>query len=108
MAMARQQLLSLSGKTHRLLSAVAVAQGDCVLWRHLSQAAMTMRPFDQTFLNDDLERAGPAVCLLVRAYQLGRLGIQLFEGIEGDHFAILGLPLLPLLDFLRRHGVIKP
>jgi septum formation protein len=107
LAGARRQLLSLSGKTHRLPTAVAVVLGDRVLWRHLSQAVMTMRPFQQAFVDDYLEQVGPAALSSVGAYQLEGLGVQLFERIEGDHFTILGLPLLPLLDFLRRHGVIK-
>jgi septum formation protein len=104
---ARAQLLSLSGKTHRLLSAVVVVQEDRVLWRHLSQATMTMRSFSQAFLDDYLEHAGSVVLSSVGAYQWEGLGIQLFERVEGDHDTILGLPLLPLLDFLRRYGVIK-
>jgi septum formation protein len=106
-AAARQQLRSLSGKTHRLLTAVVVVQETQALWGHLSQAAMTMRPLSETFLDDYLTRSGSALLSSVGAYQLEGLGAQLFERIEGDHFTILGLPLLPLLDFLRRHGVIK-
>ncbi|HXP97348.1 MAG TPA: Maf family nucleotide pyrophosphatase [Telmatospirillum sp.] len=107
LAAARQQLRSLSGKTHRLLTAVVVVQETQLLWGHISQAAMTMRPFTETFLDDYLARGGPALLSSVGAYQLEGLGAQLFERIDGDHFTILGLPLLPLLDFLRRHGVIK-
>jgi septum formation protein len=106
-ATARQQLLSLCGKSHRLPTAVVAVQGNRVLWRHLSQAIMTMRSFQQTFLDDYLEKIGSSVLSSVGAYQLEGLGVQLFERIDGDHFTILGLPLLPLLDFLRRHGVIK-
>lgn len=104
---ARRQLRSLRGKTHRLLTAVAVMQGDRLLWQHLSDAALTMRSFGQDFLDDYLQHAGPAVLSSVGAYQLEGLGAQLFERIEGDHFTILGLPLLPLLDFLRSAGVMK-
>lgn len=104
---ARRQLRSLSGKTHHLLTAVAVVQGDRLLWQYLSQAALTMRSFGQDFLDDYLQHAGPAILSSVGAYQLEGLGAQLFERIEGDHFTILGLPLLPLLDFLRSAGVIK-
>ncbi len=104
---ARRQLRSLSGKTHHLLTAVTVVRGDRVLWQHLSQAALTMRSFGQDFLDDYLQHADPAILSSVGAYQLEGLGAQLFERIEGDHFGILGLPLLPLLDFLRSAGVMK-
>ncbi len=107
LAAARRQLRSLSGQTHRLLTAVAVMQGDRLLWQHMSEAALTMRSFDQDFLEDYLQHAGPAILASVGAYQLEGLGAQLFERIEGDHFTILGLPLLPLLEFLRSAGVIK-
>lgn len=104
---ARRQLRSLRGKTHRLLSAAVVMQGDRVLWQHLSEATLTMRSFGQDFLEDYLQDAGPAILSSVGAYQLEGLGAQLFERIEGDHFTILGLPLLALLEFLRSAGVLK-
>jgi septum formation protein len=103
---ARRQLKSLSGKTHQLLTAVVVVQGDRVLWQHLAQAALTMRSFGQEFLETYLQQAGPAILSSVGAYQLEGLGAQLFERIEGDHFTILGLPLLPLLGYLRNAGVM--
>ncbi|PKU21766.1 Maf family protein [Telmatospirillum siberiense] len=104
---ARRQLRSLRGKTHRLLSAATVVRGETVLWQHLSEATLTMRSFGQDFLDDYLQDAGPAILSSVGAYQLEGLGAQLFERIEGDHFTILGLPLIALLDFLRSAGVLK-
>ena len=103
---ARRQLKSLSGKTHHLLTAVVVVQGDRVLWQYLAQAALTMRSFGPDFLETYLQQAGPAILSSVGAYQLEGLGAQLFERIEGDHFTILGLPLLPLLGYLRNAGVM--
>jgi septum formation protein len=106
-AQAREQLLSLRGRTHRLVTAVAVLlDGECI-WHHVETAEMTMRPFSEAFLDHYLERAGDAVLSSVGAYQLEGLGAQLFSKIEGDHFTILGLPLLPLLDFLRGRGVVE-
>lgn len=104
---AKRQLRSLRGRTHTLLSAAAVVRGERVLWQHLSEADLTMRAFGQDFLENYLQDAGPAILSSVGAYQLEGLGVQLFEKIEGDHFTILGLPLLPLLGFLRGAGVLE-
>jgi len=107
-AAARQQLATLRGKTHRLSSAVAaVRDGRCV-WRHAEAATLTMRHFSDAFLDQYLARAGDAVLGSVGAYQLEGLGSQLFLTVEGDHFTVLGLPLLPLLDFLRENGELIP
>lgn len=103
---ARAQLVRMRGKRHVLCSAVALARGGVVVWRHMQHAHLTMRVVSDAFLDDYLSRAGDKVCTSVGAYQLEGLGIQLFEAIEGDYFTILGLPLLPLLAELRRHGVI--
>ena len=104
---ARAQLEALSGRTHRLHSAVAVARGDAILWRHVDTAQLTMRRLSGRFLDAYLERIGERALASVGAYQIEGLGIQLFERIEGDYFTILGLPLLPLLAFLRREGEIE-
>ena len=104
---ARAQLMALSGRTHTLVAAVCVVRDSEVLWRHTEHARMTMRRLSSAFLDEYLERlAADDVCQSVGAYQLETAGAQLFSKIEGDHFTILGLPLLPLLDFLRGHGVI--
>ncbi|SMC89243.1 Maf-like protein [Rhizobium sp. RU36D] len=103
---ARRQLLQLSGKTHRLNSAVVLAKDDKVVWEHVSVADMECRVFDAGFIDRYLERAGGSVLASVGGYQLEGLGIQLFSRITGDYFTILGLPLLPLLAELRRMGEI--
>ncbi|MGE4218103.1 MAG: Maf family protein [Alphaproteobacteria bacterium] len=103
---ARRQLLSLRGRMHELLAAVCVVQGESVIWQHLDRARMTVRPFGDAFLDWYLDRAGDRVCQSVGAYQLEGLGSHLFARIEGDYFTILGLPLLPLLDFLRGRGAL--
>ena len=104
---ARAHLEALRGKTHRLVTAAVVLRGGSQLWHVISPARLTMRPFSDTFLDDYIRQAGPAVLSSVGAYQLEGLGAQLFERVEGDFFTVLGLPLLPLLDFLRGHGVIR-
>jgi septum formation protein len=101
---ARAQLQALSGKTHHLHSAVAVARGDEVLFAAVDTASLTMRSLSDAFLDAYFDAAGAAVLESVGAYQLEKLGIHLFERIEGDHFTILGLPLLELIAFLRQHG----
>jgi septum formation protein len=104
---ARAQLQALRGRTHRLVTAAAVLQGGVQLWHSVAQARLTMRPFTDAFLDEYLRQAGPAVLSSVGAYQLEGLGAQLFDRVEGDFFTVLGLPLLPLLGFLRGHGVIR-
>jgi septum formation protein len=103
---AREQLKSLRGKTHALHSALAVAHDGTVLFEHREEARLTMRPFSDDFLERYLDAAGNAVTASVGAYQVEGSGIHLFERIEGSHFTILGLPLLPLLDFLRGEGAL--
>jgi len=108
LAAARRQLQSLRGKTHRLTAAVVVARGDARLWHHTQVATLQMRPFTDAFLDGYLAQVGEAACRSVGAYQLEGLGAQLFSRIEGDYFTILGLPLLPLLDFQRGHKLVEP
>jgi septum formation protein len=103
---ARAQLTALAGNTHELHSAVAVVRDEEVLLDAVDTASLTMRPLSDAFLDAYLAAAGPAVTESVGAYQLERLGIHLFARIEGDHFTILGLPLLPLIAFLRKAGSI--
>jgi septum formation protein len=101
-AAAAEQLRALRGTTHVLHSAVAVMRDGEVLFEHADAARLTMRNFSDRFLEQYLDAAGEAVTASVGAYQLEKPGIQLFERVEGDYFTILGLPLLPLLSFLRR------
>jgi septum formation protein len=105
-AAARDQLKALRGRTHALTSAIALAQSDALMWEHREVARLTMRDFSDDFLDAYLDEAGMAVTSSVGGYQLEKAGIQLFERIEGDHFVILGLPLLALLQFLRRQGLL--
>lgn len=105
---ARTQLLALRDKSHRLVSSVVAVRDGERLWHHTDAARLDMRRFSDAFLDDYLDRAGAAVLSSVGAYQLEGLGAQLFRAVEGDHFTILGLPLLPLLDFLRENGVLIP
>ncbi|WP_094462557.1 Maf family protein [Pannonibacter phragmitetus] len=108
LAAARAQLALLAGKTHELHSSVVVAKGGEVLWSHLSTARLQMRVLSDAELDVYLAMAGSAALSSVGCYQLEGLGIRLFDGIEGDYFTILGLPLLPLLGFLREKGEIHP
>jgi len=101
---AREQLMALAGKTHYLHSAVAVAQGEDILFDAADTASLTLRKLSGSFLDRYLDTIGDAALESVGAYQLEKIGIHLFDRIEGDHFTILGLPLLKLLGFLRRNG----
>jgi septum formation protein len=105
-AAAREQLKTLAGKTHELHSAVAVTRGGDILFETVATARLTMRPLSDSFLDAYLAAAGGAVSSSVGAYQLERVGVHLFERIEGDHFTILGLPLLPLLAYFRSAGLV--
>ena len=100
----RAQLQCLRGTTHRLTSAAVVALGGEPIWRHVDTAKLTMRPFSDAFLDSYLDAEWPAIGGCVGGYRLEGLGAQLFSRIDGDHFTILGLPLLPLLDWLRARG----
>jgi septum formation protein len=103
---ARAQLAALRGRTHELHSGIALVRGRETLYRHVAVARLTMRDFSDAFLEAYLEAAGPAVSQSVGGYQLERIGIQLFQEVAGDHFTILGLPLLPLLAHLRQAGYL--
>jgi septum formation protein len=105
-AAARRQLLQLRGRSHELATAVAVWRGDQPLWRYCERPRLAMRAFSDAFLDAYLAAAGDSILASVGAYRLEGLGAQLFERIEGDYFAILGLPLLPLLAFLRGEGML--
>jgi septum formation protein len=103
---AAEQLRQLAGGTHQLCSAVVVVRNKEVLFETVSVARMTMRPLTADSIARYLDAAGPAVTTSVGAYQLEGIGVHLFERIDGDHFTILGLPLLPLLAFLRRAKLV--
>ena len=103
---ARDQLAALSGRTHRLVSCVVVVHNGQRVWHHTDAARMAMRPLSGAFIERYLDAAGEAVHGSVGGYQLEGLGAQLFARVQGDHFTVLGLPLLPLLDYLRTRGVL--
>lgn len=103
---ARTQLQALSGRSHRLETALVVCEGGTPVWRHLARPKLTMRPLSPVFIDAYLDAVGDDVFTTVGGYKLEGLGAQLFSAIDGDHFAILGLPLLPLLDYLRVRGVL--
>jgi septum formation protein len=103
---ARAQLAALSGRTHRLVTCAVVVRDGQRLWHHLDAAELTMRTLSPGFVDRYLAEAGEAVLTTVGAYQLEGLGAQLFSRVRGDFFTILGLPLLPLLGFLRVHGAV--
>lgn len=105
-AAAAEQLHLLAGKRHELYAAFAVARDGKILLADVSIARMTMRALGESEIETYLDQAGDAVTTSVGAYQLEGLGVHLFERIEGDHFTILGLPLLPLLAFLRRERLL--
>jgi septum formation protein len=105
-AAAREQLRALRGRTHTLHSAVAVMRAGEVLFEHADAAHLTMRDFSDAFLERYLDAVGDAARASVGGYQLEGAGVQLFERVEGDHFTVLGLPLLPLLAYLRQAGLL--
>ena len=104
---ARAQLMALRGRGHLLHAAVAVARGPVVLWRTVETVGLSMRPFSDAFLDSYMAAEGSALLGCVGAYRLEGLGVQLFERLKGDYFTVLGLPLLPLLAFLREQGCIQ-
>lgn len=103
---ARGHLQALRGKSHRLIASVVVVQNEARQWHFNGSVTLTMRPFSDGFLDDYLDRAGDRVLTSVGAYQLEGIGAQLFNKIDGDYFTVLGLPLLPLLDYLRTRGIL--
>lgn len=105
-AAAAEQIRALSGKTHELHSAIALVHDGRIKFETIAVARMSMRPLSGDEIRAYLDEAGEAVTSSVGAYQLEGLGVHLFERIEGDHFTILGLPLVPLLAFLRQQRLI--
>ncbi len=103
---ARQQLLTLRGNNHSLLSAAVLYENGKPVWRHIGQARLAMRVFSDAYLDAYLDRNWPAISHSVGGYMLESEGVRLFDRIEGDYFTILGLPLLPLLSYLSTRGHI--
>jgi septum formation protein len=103
---AREQLKALRGKTHALHSAVAVLRDGSVLYEHVAVARLTMRAFSDQYLESYLDDVGDAALSSVGSYQLEGRGAQLMERVEGDHFTVLGMPLFPLLEWLRGAGML--
>src|ERR1700757_1327059 len=101
---ARAQLKALRGRTHELHTAVALMRESTIVFEHREAARLTMRAFSDSFLESYLDAVGAAVTASVGGYQVEQIGIQLFERIEGEHFVILGLPLVALLQYLRQAG----
>jgi septum formation protein len=106
LAEARVQLLSLRGRTHQLATALCVAQAGNPLWRTTSEPELTMRRFSNGFLDAYIAAEGESLLGSVGAYRLEGRGVQLFSRVSGDHFAVLGLPLIELARFLRERGVL--
>ena len=106
MADARAQLLRLRGRRHELVTAVSVVRDDAEIWGDLTRARLMMRSFSDAFLDRYLDRVGDRVLRCVGGYEAEGLGVQLFSEITGDWFAILGLPLMSLLAFLREHRLV--
>ena len=106
-AAAREQLAALAGRSHLLHSAAAVARGGEILFEAVTSASLTMRPLDGKFLDGYLAAVGDDTTTSVGAYRLEGAGVHLFEKIEGDHFTILGLPLLSLLAYFRGAGLVQ-
>ncbi len=105
-AAARAQLGVLRGRSHTLVTAVVCYRGGQEIWRHVAQPRLRMRPFSDAFLDNYLDAEGDAILSSVGAYRLEGLGIHLFDEVIGEQAAIVGLPLLSLLGFLRQHGVL--
>lgn len=105
---ARAQLMALRGKTHTLVSSAVGVRDGARLWHETDRARLAMRNFSEDFLDGYLAQCGPDILGSVGAYRLEGVGAQLFHKVEGDFFTILGLPLLPLLEWLRAQGILKP
>ena len=104
---ARQRLKLMRGKTHYLVGAVVISENGSPVWRHLTKTKLTMRDFSDAFIEDYLKAEGEMVTKSVGAYRFEGLGAQLFSHVEGDFFSILGLSLLPVMDYLRTRGALS-
>ena len=103
---AREHLRKLSSHAHTLETAIVIAENGEPVWRHLARPKLTVRTLSEDFITNYVDQCGQALLSTVGAYQLESLGAQIFSKIEGDYFSILGLPLLPLLDYLRVRGIL--
>lgn len=103
---ARSQLIGLSGRTHELVSAVSVTRNGRELWNYVDRARLTVRNLSKEFIDSYLDRIGDAAYTSPGSYQVESLGAQLFDRIDGDHYTILGMPLLPLLGYLRSQQLV--
>lgn len=103
----RDHLKKLRGRSHRLISCVVAVKNGARIWHQTDTATITMRPCSDAFIDWYVDRAGDSVLDSVGGYQLEGLGAQLFSHVQGDFFTVLGMPLLPLLDFLRLQGVLR-
>jgi septum formation protein len=103
---AAHQLTALRGRWHEQISAACIVRDGERLWHHVERARLHVRPFSDAFLADYFDAAGPGILNGPGAYQLEGVGVQLFSRIEGDFFTVLGLPLLPVLDYLRIQGAL--
>jgi septum formation protein len=103
----RQRLLEMQGRAHSLINAVAIAENGEIVFRHIEEPVLFMRSMTRREINAYLEAAGDEILASVGAYQVEALGARLFERIEGDYFAVLGLSLLPTLGYLRGRGLLS-
>ncbi len=104
---ARARLIETQGASHTLINAIAVARDGEIIWRNLDRPRLVMRKLSASEIDAYLDAAGPEILHSVGAYQIEKLGGRLFDRVEGDHFAILGLSLFPLLSLLREEGAIE-
>lgn len=107
MAEVRARLLSMRGKKHELIGAVVICENGAPVWRHMSQTKLWVREFSEAFLEKYIDAEGDALMKSVGAYRFEGPGAQIFEKVEGGFFAILGLDLLPVLDYLRSRGAVQ-
>ena len=103
---AAEHLRCFSGRAMRLVSAVALARGRKVEWNHIADGVLQVRPVSEDYIQADLDAEGPDVAYCVGVFRMEGRGVTLFNEVEGDHFTILGMPLLPLLGALREHGLM--
>lgn len=103
---ARDHLQRMSGKTHDIYSAAVIAEGGRPVWRHVDRARLHVRPLSEAFIESYLDLEWPAIAGCVGCFRIEGPGVQLFSRTDGSHFTILGMPLLPILDYLRTRGVM--